>query len=103
MSAKPYNEILERLRQVKPQLQAKYPAIVSLGLFGSYVRNEQQSHSDVDILIAFDFSHGVLSLFDFSDIQRQLAAYLGKPVDLVDKSGLKPRIGQHILQEVIEI
>jgi uncharacterized protein len=98
-----YLDILSALRQLKLELQNEYPAIDSLGLFGSYIRNEQSPDSDVDILISFDFSRGKFSLFDYGDIQIRLSAWLGKPVDLVDKAGLKPRIGKHILDEVIEI
>ncbi|RLG20745.1 nucleotidyltransferase, partial [Candidatus Micrarchaeota archaeon] len=37
----------------------------------------------------------------FIEIEIYLSELLGKRVDLVEKSGLKPRIGKHILQEVI--
>jgi hypothetical protein len=40
------------------------------------------------------------SFLEFMEIENYLADILGIKVDLVMKSSLKPRIGQHILSEV---
>jgi predicted nucleotidyltransferase len=71
-----------------------------LGIFGSYVRREQKKKSDVDILIDFENS---ISLLSFVALEYHLSDVLGKKVDLVMKSALKPRIGKQILREVIYI
>jgi predicted nucleotidyltransferase len=97
------NLLLQQLRQIKPQLEAQYPSICYLGLFGSFVRNEQHPASDVDILIDFDLSRGLISLFDYCQIEYLLNQALGRSVDLVDKSGLKRKIGRQILSEVIAV
>ena len=41
--------ILERLRTVKPALQQEFP-LRRMALFGSWARDEQTETSDVDIL-----------------------------------------------------
>jgi hypothetical protein len=84
------------LRAHLPDLARRYH-INALGVFGSYIRNEQRPDSDLDILVAFD---EVPSLLTFVGIQNELSDLLGVPVDLVHRSGLKPFIGTTILAEV---
>jgi len=71
--------------------------IKSLGIFGSYVRGEAKKRSDVDILVEFEEP---ISLFRFVDLELELSELVGKKVDLVMKSALKPMIGKMILEEV---
>ena len=74
--------------------------IKQLGIFGSYVRDEQKRNSDVDILVEFSETPG---LFDFMKIENNLGALLKKKVDLVMKGALKPAIGKHIMNEVVYV
>jgi len=45
----------------------------------------------------------VPGIFGFLRLERHLSEILGRPVDLVEKSALKPRIGHRILKEVIYV
>jgi predicted nucleotidyltransferase len=83
------------LKTELPNLRAKYH-IKSLDIFGSYLRNENNSESDIDILVSFT---EVPSLFKFIELEDYLSNLLGIKVDLVMKSSLKPFIGQKILSE----
>ncbi|NIM12914.1 MAG: nucleotidyltransferase [Candidatus Aminicenantes bacterium] len=74
--------------------------VKEIGIFGSYVRGEQQEKSDLDILVDFKETIG---LFKFVALERYLSELLGVKVDLVMKSALKPRIGERILKEVTYI
>ena len=82
-----------------PLLRDKYK-VKTLQLFGSYSRRQQKKRSDVDLLVEFEEP---LSLFEFLALERQLSEFLGKKVDLVMKTALKPRIGKHILEEAIPV
>jgi len=93
------NEIKEILKQNKKELKDKYK-IKKIGVFGSYVRGEEKKRSDIDILVEFSEPVG---LFEFMDMEEYLEKLLGVKVDLVSKKALKPRIGQHILKEVVYI
>lgn len=88
----------DRLAQLLPDLQKTY-GITRLGIFGSYRRGEQNPNSDLDLLVEFhpDRRFGLLT---FCKIENELSDYLGVKVDLVMKSGLKPKIGDRILAEV---
>ena len=49
----PRQNILERLRTVKPALQQEFP-LRRMALFGSWARDEQTETSDIDILVDVD-------------------------------------------------
>jgi len=87
------------LRKHKQELKKRFK-LKEIGIFGSSVRDEQKKRSDIDILVEFEKPIG---LFEFMDLEEYLMKILGAKVDLVSKKALKPRIGRHILQEVIYI
>ena len=93
------NPLLNTLRQQLPFLTTTYQ-VKTLGMFGSYVRNEQRSDSDLDLLVTFDNPPGLLK---FMELEHYLSDELGIKVDLVIRDSLKPRIGQQILKEVVLI
>jgi predicted nucleotidyltransferase len=67
-----------------------------LGLFGSVLRADFRPDSDADVLVEFEPGAAV-SLFKLVDIQDELSALLGRPVDLVPRDGLKPIIRYDVL------
>lgn len=81
----------------KHDLAQKYQ-VQELGIFGSYVKNTQTEHSDLDVLVDFE---NVPSLCDLVGLRDELSDLLEIKVDLVMKNTLKPRIGQRILQEAV--
>jgi uncharacterized protein len=81
-----------------PELRDRY-GVVSLGVFGSYVRGEQTLDSDLDLLVEFD--HRSMTLLWFIELEYELSDRLQVKVDLVEKSALKPNIGDRILREVV--
>ncbi len=78
----------------------KEAGIQRSSLFGSYVRNEQNEKSDIDLLV--DFPKGK-SLFEFIDVKLKLEDALGKKVDLIEYELIKPRLRQYILPEQLYI
>jgi predicted nucleotidyltransferase len=94
---KKIEEIKSVLEKHKYEIEEKY-IVAEIGIFGSYVKGEQKETSDVDILVEFKESIGLIK---FIEIENYLTDLLGVKVDLVMKSSLKPRIGKHILKEVV--
>lgn len=92
-------EFIRLLRDHLPELRERY-GVKSLGIFGSYVRGEEQEGSDLDVLVEFS---RVPDLFDFVALKLELSELLRVNVDLVMKKGLKQRIGQRILAQVVEV
>lgn len=69
-------------------------------VFGSCARQEDNSRSDVDILV--DLLPGA-SLFDLMDIQDSLENLLKRKVDVVSKRGLNPYLRDDIIREAVMI
>ncbi len=82
-----------------PELKSKY-RIKTIGLFGSYVRGEQNKDSDIDILVEYQ-ENTKTTIFTFLDLKEDLSVLLGKEVDLVTKKALKTYIARNVLNEVI--
>ena len=59
--------------------------IIEFALFGSVLREDFRSDSDVDILVVYDSSYR-LSLSDVLDMQEELEEKFGREVDLVEKN-----------------
>jgi predicted nucleotidyltransferase len=93
------NNILGKLKQLLPMLSDRYN-VQELGVFGSYVRQEHDFDSDLDILVTFSEPP---SLLKFIEMENYLSDVLGVKVDLVMKDALKPAIGQQILKEVMQV
>jgi predicted nucleotidyltransferase len=90
--------ILSKMRRRKKKLQSL--GIVRIGLFGSYVREEQSENSDIDILIEFEPEKenfdNYMSVYDMLENM-----FRSKKVEIVTRNGLSPYIGPQILKEVI--
>ncbi|MBN1931200.1 MAG: nucleotidyltransferase family protein [Desulfobacterales bacterium] len=93
------SEIKEKLSKQLPTLSKQYQ-VKSLSVFGSYVRQEQSSESDLDILIEYE---DVPGLIRYIELENYLSDLLGVKVDLVIKNTLKPRIAKRVLDEAVEI
>lgn len=91
-------DILAIIEKNKATLYRKYP-IKSIGIFGSYAREEQNASSDIDIIVDFHDSIGIR----FIDLADEIEALLNCKVDLVSRKGVKEKYLQLIEQEVIYV
>lgn len=91
-------DVLIILRKHKPELQKKYP-LASIELFGSYARNEQTPESDVDVIVEFNEPVGI----EFVDLLIELETILGKPVDLISKKTMRPKLKPFIEPDLIAV
>jgi hypothetical protein len=83
------------LQKQLPLLREEY-AVATLEIFGSYVRHEEKTDSDLDILVTFSKTPSILK---FIRLENHISDLLGVKVDLVLKNSLKPAIGERILKE----
>lgn len=95
----PPEEIKKKIDEHESFLKERFK-VKSIGIFGSYIRKEQNDKSDIDILVEF---YEIIDLFDFIRLENFLSEILGKKVDLVMKDTLKPRIKERILKEAVYI
>jgi len=89
------DEVLQLLALNRDRIRSF--GVRSLALFGSAVRNEATEASDLDFLVEFD-----RKTFDnYMDLKFFLEDLLGRPVDLVLRDAVKPRLREPILAEAI--
>jgi predicted nucleotidyltransferase len=74
--------------------------ITYLGVFGSFARGEEKGSSDIDILVKFNHSGGLL---EFIRIENELSSLLKRKVDLVTEKALHHLLRDKILKEVVPI
>ena len=72
--------------------------VSELSFFGSAARGEMRPDSDIDVMVEFD-PGARIGLLKFESLSEDLAALVGRKVDLVTKRGLKPWIRPHVLKE----
>jgi len=76
--------------------------IVFLAVFGSFVRGEQNSKSDVDIAIEFDRNKRK-TLLDLIRLEVELSRVFKRKVDLGVFSSLNPHIVEGVKKEMLVI
>jgi len=62
--------------------------VCEFSLFGSVLRRDFRSDSDIDVLVDFAPNHG-WGLYDIIDMEDELGRIFGRKVDLVMKGGLR--------------
>ncbi|KKQ92156.1 MAG: polymerase, beta domain protein region protein [Microgenomates group bacterium GW2011_GWC1_39_7b] len=69
-----------------------------IGVFGSFVSDEQTKSSDVDLLV--EFIKGKKNFHNFMNTADYAESILGRKVDLVTPEALSPYIGPHIMKNI---
>jgi predicted nucleotidyltransferase len=76
--------------------------VQNIGLFGSYLRNEQSDKSDIDLLIDFEPEKenfdNYMALYDMVE-----NIFKDQKIEIVTKNGLSQYIGPKILKEVMYV
>lgn len=91
------DEALAALAALAPALRAL--GVRSLGLFGSYARDEQRPGSDVDALVTLDY----VTFRAYMDVKLLLEDTLGTAVDLVLAGDLRAGLRDRVRAEVIYV
>ena len=87
-------EILNKLKELKPIYQNE--GLEILGVFGSYAKNENTKHSDIDIAYKLDYEKfskkyigGFSKLLRINEIKEELQTIFKNEVDFVPDSNKK--------------
>jgi predicted nucleotidyltransferase len=92
--------IIKALKFHKPEF-SKF-GVQNIGLFGSYLRNEQSDKSDIDLLIDFEPEKenfdNYMAVYDMVE-----NIFRDQRIEIVTKNGLSKYIGPKILKEVIYV
>ena len=88
------------MRAHAPELRSA--GLAALYLFGSTARDEACENSDVDLLCDLSDTEN-FGLLEFIDLQERLSFFLRRPVDLVERRGLRPRIRARVEPELVRV
>ena len=91
--------VVSLLTEHKPVLEQRF-GVTKLVLFGSFARDTAGAESDVDVLVDFD---GPASSERYFGVQFYLEDLLGRPVDLVTESALRPRLRSYVERDAIDV
>lgn len=91
MSPELKQTIVETLKELNPK---------EIAIFGSYARGEQNSESDIDILIDY---HDAVNFFEIVRAIRKLESIIDIKVDLVDTGATSPKFINSIQPDLIKI
>lgn len=86
------------LTELKPELMNRYH-VRTIGLFGSIVRNDFSSQSDIDIIVDFTRPVGV----EFIDLGDFIENKIKRKVDLVSKNGIREKYYKAIEREIVYV
>lgn len=90
-------DVLNILATHRSEIESRF-GVASLSLFGSAARDEAMAKSDVDILVTFTQTPGLLG---FLELKAYLENILQCSVDLVTRNALKKQFRDQILKEAI--
>jgi hypothetical protein len=90
-------DILLKIKQNRVKIRTF--GVNKIGLFGSYIRDEQNRNSDIDLLIEFDRKEKTFDNFiNLSNLLENILPH--KRIELVTTESLSPYIRPHIMKEV---
>lgn len=85
-------QVINALKSLKPEMTARFK-VREIALFGSLVRGEQSSASDIDLVVELDEG---ADLFDLVALGQFLEERLGRKVDLVTKRSMRREMRDHV-------
>jgi len=89
-------DVITVLKKHEPEIKDEFH-VKRIGLFGSYVRHEENEESDIDILVEFEEP----TLHNFMGLIYYLEKLFSRKVDLVTQKSLSPYLRPIVEKEVI--
>lgn len=94
------NEVVAYLKNNKSLFYEKF-GVTQVGIFGSFVRNEQTSTSDIDMVVEIEKNRK--NIHSFLQLKRFLEKELNVHIDLGFENALKPAVREKIKGQIIYV
>src|SRR5712691_12361149 len=92
-------QVMNLLSQHRNEIGKRF-AVKQLALFGSTVRGEARTDSDIDLLVEFD---GPATFDGYIGLKFYLEDLFGSTVDLVTNKALRPELRPNIEKEAVRV
>jgi len=92
-------EVMARLKRLKGELADRYD-VREIGIFGSVARDENDSGSDIDLLVEFG-PHA--DLITYIGLWQYLEESFGEKIDLISKGGLRNEMRDAVMRDVVYV
>jgi hypothetical protein len=92
-------KIIKIINKHRKELEEKYK-IKSIALFGSYIKDEQTEQSDIDLLVEYTETVGLLHI---AATENYLSDILGVKADIVPKKSVRKELKDVIFNEAVQI
>lgn len=92
-------QIIEVLARDQSEIAVRF-GVKHIGVFGSAARDELREDSDIDVLVEFE---GPPTYDGYFNLKDYLEHRLGRAVDLVTTTGLKPRARRNVEKDLIRV
>ncbi|NHI92985.1 MAG: nucleotidyltransferase [Candidatus Lokiarchaeota archaeon] len=92
-------EIIKKIGKNMKKINGFY--VKTIGIFGSYVRNQQKEDSDIDLLV--EFQEGKITFDNYMGLKLFLEDLFNSKIDLVIKEDVKEDLKPYILKDVIYV
>ena len=94
-------DLIAYLRSRREELALVY-GITSFRVFGSRVRGDARTDSDIDVLIEAEKPYR-FDLLGLIALEQEMSEDIGLPVDLILDENLKPGLGAYVRAEAVPI
>lgn len=88
---------MARLKGLKGELATRYD-VREIGIFGSVARDENDTESDLDLLVEFG-PHA--NLITYIGLWQYLEELFGMKIDLVSRGGLRREMQDAVMRDVV--
>ena len=73
---------------------------LSVRIFGSFARGEENAYSDIDLLVELEPDR---SLLDIIALKYEIEELTGRKVDVVTTKGISPYLAEQIIREAVPL
>lgn len=93
-------EIVAYLKKNKTYLHDRF-GIISIGVFGSFVRGEQTPYSDIDMVV--EMEKNKKNIHSFLQLKRFIEKEIERRVDIGFEHSLKPAIREKVKEQIVYV
>ena len=93
-------DIIKHLQRNKGYLYDRF-GVTSIGIFGSFVRGEHTSSSDIDMVVEMEGNRK--NIHSFLQLKRYLEKETARKIELGFEHSLKPIVKERIKEQIIYV